>query len=184
MLLIVVVLAGLGLTSLVKPAGAAATLDVEEQTFVTLINNYRAHNGPEATYRWYWVNNFGTVLDQGISTGSSTTSTTSTTAPTTPPATVIKNPRFDTEIHDRLIDAFVERVVDEAVRARRIAERPTRRSQIRGLGLNSFDASAVTGAVHERRIQRPTNCCCIQLSTNALVDVESVLVELAEGMIG
>ncbi len=100
---------------------------------------------------------------------------------------IVDTPSYWTEIHERLtaaVDAcgadyrFVECVADEAVRARRLIERPTQRSQIRELGVNAADAPAATDAVHLRAIQRPDGRACLSIDCNGDVDVDVVLGEL------
>ncbi len=100
---------------------------------------------------------------------------------------IVDTPSYWLEIHERLTAAadafdatyrFVECVAEEEVRATRLSERPTRRSQIRELGINSVDATPDTDAVHLRSIRRPENRMCLQVACNIEVDLDQLITEL------
>lgn len=97
---------------------------------------------------------------------------------------IVDTPSYWAEIGDRLTAAadaqgaayaFVECVADEVVRARRLEQRPTRRSQALGLSSNPLDAPADLGVLHQREIERPTGRTCVVVRTDGVVDLQGVL---------
>lgn len=97
---------------------------------------------------------------------------------------IVDTPSYWAEINARLTasaDAhgaayvFVECVADEPVRALRLARRPTRRSQVAGLGSNPLDAPSDLGDLHHRAIERPTGRPCVVVHTDGPLDLPSVL---------
>lgn len=100
---------------------------------------------------------------------------------------IVDTPSYWAEINVRLTAAadarkaayvFVECVADESVRTRRLGERPTRRSQVTGLGSNPLDAPADLGDLHLRSIERPTGRDYVVVHTDAAYDLGSVLESL------
>ena len=103
---------------------------------------------------------------------------------------IVDTPSYWAEIGARLTAAadargaayaFVECVADESVRARRLDERPARRSQAAGLGSNPLDAPVDLGVLHHREIERPTGRTCVVVHTDREVDLRSVLASAGLG---
>ena len=100
---------------------------------------------------------------------------------------IVDTPSYWPEIHERLTSAadrndadyvFVECDAPESIRALRLEQRPTRRSQVPGLGVNPLDAPVETEAVHLRPIQRPFDRLCLRVPTDKPVELDGLLVQL------
>jgi predicted kinase len=100
---------------------------------------------------------------------------------------IVDTPSYWPEIHERLTTAadhhdadyvFIECDAEESIRAFRLEQRPRRRSQVPGLGVNPLDAPADTEAVHLRPIQRPFDRLCLRVATDQPVELDRVLVLL------
>ncbi len=106
---------------------------------------------------------------------------------TTAAPVIVDTPSYWSEIHERLTaiadahDAeyrFVECTAAQSTRAERLANRFTRRSQMRAIGDNAVDAPANADAMHLRPIERPDHRVCVAVSTEDGFDLDAIVSEL------
>jgi predicted kinase len=109
---------------------------------------------------------------------------------------IVDTPSYWDEIHERLTGAaakhdagyvFIECEAEESIRAQRLRQRATQRSQVRALTVNPVDAPADLQILHLRPIRRPADFQCLLVPTDRPVDLGGSSISsrpAASGVIG